>query len=492
MKITIQKAKNGENTATADGYFLHSNYAPVKEAERFVENLKLPYTPKTIIVLEPCLSYCADFFHKKFPEIRIGAIRYHKDFEKYNCGFDFILNYFETPDFETFLEKKFNEEELLSTFFISWPASSQVFKEIENDVWQAIKNSMERSKTLLITRQYFEKKWLVNSCYFLRYVHNILTFNNKIEKDVLIISSGPSLIPYINYIRKNQNNFFILCLSSAISVCLENQIIPDLCMTTDGGFWAGEHLKKLKGKHIPVAMPSEAFCSKALLKELHVLPLIYGDGISKELTETSGIICKKAVRNGTVSGTALLFAVQYFTKNIFMFGLDMANQKGFQHTQPNELELNSTLKDNRIKNKETRLSKSELTNGSLDIYRNWFSTNKIECINRQVYRVIEKSDRKNNLGWIQDIDFSCFSKLTQNNSSTKTNPFIHSEFHCDCSKLFNIINDEEKAENIKHQLYPLDYVSLIHNNGSEVIIQKIENEWYKLKNKLSGILKDDL
>ena len=39
MKITIQKAKNGEDTATADGHFLHSNYAPVKEAQRFVENL---------------------------------------------------------------------------------------------------------------------------------------------------------------------------------------------------------------------------------------------------------------------------------------------------------------------------------------------------------------------------------------------------------------------------------------------------------------------
>ena len=125
-------------------------------------------------------------------------------------------------------------------------------------------------------------------------------------------------------------------------------------MTTDGGFWAGEHLKKLLKHDIPVAMSSEAFCSKNLLNKLSVLPLIYGEGISKELTKASGINSKSAIRNGTVSGTALLFAFQYSTKNIFFCGLDMANQTGFQHTQPNELELNNSLYDNRIKNKETR------------------------------------------------------------------------------------------------------------------------------------------
>ena len=56
MKVTIQKAKNGEDTALIDGHFLHSNYAPVKEAERFVENLTIPYSASSIIIIEPGLS----------------------------------------------------------------------------------------------------------------------------------------------------------------------------------------------------------------------------------------------------------------------------------------------------------------------------------------------------------------------------------------------------------------------------------------------------
>ena len=113
MKITIQKAKNGEETASADGHFLHSNYAPQKEAQRFADNLNLSYTPNQIIITEPALSYAADFLRQKYPQIKIGAIRYEKDFSAYNSKFDFVLNYYEHPDFEVYLENCFSEDELL-------------------------------------------------------------------------------------------------------------------------------------------------------------------------------------------------------------------------------------------------------------------------------------------------------------------------------------------------------------------------------------------
>ena len=92
MKITIQKAKNGEETALADNHFLHSNYAPLKEAERYVQNLNPPYNPSLIIISEPALSYCADFLRQRFPAAKIGVIRYIRDFSIYNSRFDFVLN----------------------------------------------------------------------------------------------------------------------------------------------------------------------------------------------------------------------------------------------------------------------------------------------------------------------------------------------------------------------------------------------------------------
>ena len=490
MKIIIQKAKNGEDTACAEGHFLHSNYAPVKEAQRFVENLKLPYQPSSIIITEPGLSYCAEFLRKTFPFIKIGAIRYSDSFCEYDKYFDFVLNYYDAKDFESYLESKLSEEELLKVFFIAWPASSQIFKEEDKIVWEAIKAALERSKTLLITRQYFEKKWFINSCRFLSLVSKTVELNLPVNKAALIISSGPSLIPFINYIRENQTKFYIICLSSAISVCLANGIKPDLCMSTDGGYWAGEHLKVLKNADIPLALPAEAYCSKELLSKLTILPLDYGDGISSQLLSHQNFKCMKAVRNGTVSGTALLFAASYCTKDIFLCGLDMASQKGFQHTQPNQLEINASLHDSKTSSKFTRLTRSELTNGSMDIYKDWFCKTPLNLKGRKVYRLIEEIDRKNTLGWIKDISLSEFSSISKAYSDSSPVDFNISNCEKKADSLSDLFSDTAKTEQWKKQLFPLDYVLLSHNPDNSEVIEKIEREWSELKNKAEEILNE--
>lgn len=489
MEITVQKAKNDELTATVDGHFIHSNYAPSKEAQRFVDNLKLPFSPSSIIILEPALCYAADFIRQKFPHIKVGGIRYTSEFSDFDNKLDFVLNYYSQNDFKTYLENTLSEEKLLTSFFISWPASAQIFSDIEKNIWNDIKLVLDRAKTLLITREYFEKKWLINSCRFISSIKNIVRLNIKIDRDCLIISSGPSLRPFISLIKENRGKFFIICLSSAISVCKKEGIIPDLFMTTDGGYWAGEHLKHLLiQKDIPLALPSEAYCPKKVLCSQKILPLVYSDGFSKKLTNASEINCLNAVRNGTVSGTALLFAAEYCTKNIYMCGLDLAPQKGFQHTQPNELENNSAPKDNRIQTKEKRLSASGFTNASLDIYRQWFCSTKLDLQNRKVFRLIEKTQSKNNLGWIEDITTQDFSALIKtNNSSDSSNYFSDSNSLPDKKKAADLFSTYN-SEILKKQIFPLDYVSLSHNPDNSEIKNKIEKEWQKLRNKAEGIL----
>lgn len=486
MDITIQKAKNGEETALVKGHFLHSNYAPAKEAQRFVENLQVPYNPSLIIITEPGLSYVCTFLRTRFQGLKIGAIRYHKGFEAYNNNFDFVLNYFEHPDFEAYLENIFTEDQLLTSFFTPWPASSQIFVDEDKEIWNAIKAAMFRSKTLLITRQYFEKKWFINSCNFLRNIKNEISFDKIIHKDTLIISSGPSLLPFIDLIREYRKSFFIICLSSAISVCLKNEIRPDICMSTDGGYWAGQHLKALYKNKIPLAMSAEAYCPKDLLSKLDILPLDYEEGISSKILSVSKVNSKKAVRNGTVSGTALLFAAAYCDKNIYLSGLDMACQKGYQHAQPNQLEYNACLKDNRLSTKLLRLTKSELTNGSLDIYKDWFINNPLKLGNRKVFRLIENP--KNKLGWIKDINKTTFKKSISKNSQNEIFEFTKYKSHTDTSTICKLINENNDSEKWKKQLFPLDYVQLSHNPADSEIKNKINKEWEDIKKEAEKIL----
>ena len=493
MQITFQTAKNGEETAAADNIYLHSSYAPSKEAERFVEGLTFSYTPQIIIITEPALSYAAKFLRQRYENAKIGVIRYVKDFEKYNSFFDFVLNYFEHPDFETYLERLYDEQQLITMQFISWSPSGRVFAAEETSVWKSIKAALERSKTLLITRQYFEKKWLYNTAIFFKYINNPVKLSGPVNKPTVIISSGPSLKPAINIIKSHRHNLFVLCLSSAISTCLSNGIIPDLCMTTDGGFWAGEHLKKLEKKDIPLTLPSEALCKKNLLKKLRILPMIYDDGISKEICESADrYTFVHAVRNGTVSGTALLFACEYCTKDIYLCGLDMACQKGFQHLQPNELETNNSLYDCRIRTKEKRLTASQFSGASLEIYKNWFCSNKIELKDRKVYRVINKADRQNNLNWIEDIEDTDFMNNLQNNKNASDSTFGFISQQIQKNNIDNRLYFKKifENENCKKQLFPLDYVSLIHNPGNSEILNKIDSEYKKLQKKIEAVLNE--
>ena len=153
--IDFFKAKNQENTASLNGIYLHSSYNPTKEAERFAENLTINSYEKTIILIEPALSYCASFIKKKYPEITLGAIRLSPEFESFNSSFDFVIDHFNDNNTELIekLTSLLGEEKLFSTAFIDWPPSIKAFNTIYLNTIDSIKESLEKAKTLLITRE---------------------------------------------------------------------------------------------------------------------------------------------------------------------------------------------------------------------------------------------------------------------------------------------------------------------------------------------------
>ena len=491
MTAVIQKAKNGENTALLENIFIHSNYNPSKEAERFVANLKIPYIPQNIVISEPGLSYIIPFFRNLYPMAKIGAIRYIPDFSNYNENFDFIINFYEfnsSSEFENYLFNFFGEEKLLLTYFCKWDATSKQLQSIDFSVWSCIKNSMEKAKTLLITRQYFEKKWLLNSVNFISNIEQTALPEKKIETPVIIISSGPSLIPFIEIIKQNQTKFFIICLSSAISVCIKNNIHPDLCLSTDGGYWAGQHLKKIDKTDTILALSSESYCPKKILNQSIVLPLDYEDGISTKLLKDSGLKCFSAKRNGTVSGTALELALSLSSSDIFFFGLDLANQKGFQHTQPNELDINSCISFNKINNSEKRYVVSEYSKSSLEIYLKWFQD--FQPKERKIYRVINQNNKKNTLGKIKDIEIDFLKNYISKIKDSKENNYFKVE--TTQKKIYSLkaILPQFLADSeLKKQLYPLDFIQYHHENNNE-ILKKIDDKHNDLQKKIWAMINE--
>ena len=290
-------------------------------------------------------------------------------------------------------------------------------------------------------------------------------------------------------IKENQNKFFIICLSSAIPVCYYNQIRPDLCLSTDGGYWAGQHLKKLLKMDTILAASSESYCPKNILKKAKILPLDYKEGISSTLFNQLSLNHIEAKRNGTVSGTALELAISLSFFDIFFFGLDLSCSISYQHTLPNELELNNSLSDNKINSLEKRAFISSRNSQSLEIYKEWFKTKNIQ--NRNVYRIIEDDEKQNTLGNIHDISIKDFcNRIDKNPKIYKKEIIFYSN-----AKINNIVSKNTilsliKEENSKKLLFPLDFVSLQHNkDNQQTIIEKIDSKVEKLIKQVEKIFK---
>lgn len=485
MNITI--AKNGQKTAQINGFFLHSSYNPQAEAKRFVENITLPFNCKYILITEPALSYTADFFKEKFPEKKIFCIRYTDDFNEYNKNFDDVINFYEHENnLNDFLLDKFGEENIFKIFFLKWEPSAKAFYEIDEKVWTNIKKTLEFAKTLLITRQFFEKKWLLNSVNFINYTKKICTLN-KINKPILIIASGPSLKPLLNFLPKIKDNFFIICLSSAISVLKKYKIEPNLYLSTDGGYWAGQHLKKISTKNdIPIAVSLESFCQKNILEKSKILVLNYEDGISSDLINYFKIKNVKATRNGTVSGTALNLALDFSNEEIYFAGLDLAENKNFSHTQPNEIEKNNCLSENRIFSQEKRIYKSKQNSSSLEIYQKWFS----KINNKKIFRIINPENKMNSLGNIKDISVLEFIQNIKINQTTQNffNDFIFEKI--DKNKLKDFILKKLNDQTTLEQIFPLDFISISHSPDDKILQEKLEEKKQNLISKILSLCDD--
>lgn len=487
MEIEFLKTKNNLQTVKINSLLLHSLYNPEAEAERFTENLKLPFIPQNLIIIEPGLEYCTKFLRKKFPETKLISVRLCDELLKYTEKNSFDLEFSSENNFSDF--KKFlnslSDKEIFNTLFAVWTPSEKIFKTQISNLQTIIKNFYEKSKTLLLTSEYFEKKWLLNSCKFVSNAKNIIQLN-KIKKDILICASGPSLKNVIPEIKNNRNKLFVLCLSSALSALLNQKIFPDLVMSTDGGYWAGEHLKYLTKTDIPLALTTEAFCPSLLLSKQNILPLCYEDGISAKLLKDSNIPFLRAKRNGTVSGTALEFAIENISdgKKIFFAGLDLSVCKNFQHTQPNELEKNNCLKDNFLNTCEKRQIPQSFKNSSLDLYLSWFQNQNFS--ENKIFRIIENCEKNNNLNKIKDISLNDFKNIMEKTDAVTENYFYKINYELNRSKLKeihkNLINLIKQKEVIE-QIFPITCLSIEHNSENLELKDKLKNETDKIIKK---------
>jgi len=487
LEINFYNTKSGHKSFSIDNIFFHSKYSPITEAERFLSLNKLEYMPKLIILIEPGFSYLYPLLKKEYKDCKIGIVRFIEEIKE-DDDWDFVIS--EKAFTKDKLLQSFSEEEILSTQFLCWPVSQKLFPKKIEFIYTIYKEAFEEAKSIIITRQYFEKIWLLNAFKNLKYLNEYCSLKSKIDIPLVITASGPSLKSAIPLIKKYQNNIFIMCLSSATKLLFENDISPDLILSSDGGYWAGQHLKELAKHKALIAAPIEAYIPKAIAEKNIILPLSYPDGLTKDFYKNANIPFLTAERNGSVSGTALVLAKSICSQEIYFCGLDLSSAKGQQHSQPNEIEINNCLKDNKIKPLQKRIIASEFNSFSLEIYRNWFCQQKnVE----KIYRVIDAKQAA--LGEIKDINTELFEnkiknskiKINKKEYFSKAEKITAEKKQEELKKIFYTCEKELKSERGKKQLFPLDYIALIHNKDDKESILRIDSNLNTILSKIKKL-----
>ncbi|MDR3283626.1 MAG: DUF115 domain-containing protein [Treponema sp.] len=376
MRFTFAAAKNGLPVCSAGNVQLHSFYDPSREAERFADLQNPPFEPAVLIVTEPALSYCKSFLACRFPSAQCWAIRYTGDFFETDTLWDKVL-YAPGKNAEAIAADLFSalgEENLFATAFISWEPSERAFPEESAAAWEGIRLALSKARDILGTREYFAKRWVKNAVRF-SVSTGVTAEVIRGDSPILVAASGPSLKACLLFLRDFREHFFLIALSSALETLLSSGVIPDLCMSTDGGYWAKEHLASLRRNNaIPLACSPESQIPAELFANHPVIPLSYGDGIESFLLDECGIPSVRAERNGTVSGTTACFALGVTSGEVFFCGLDLAPDKGTQHTLSNQLDTQARTQDFRLAPLSHRYVGAALSSGALSLYRAWFSS----------------------------------------------------------------------------------------------------------------------
>ncbi|UTC76257.1 DUF115 domain-containing protein [Treponema sp. OMZ 792] len=403
---------------------LHSSYNPQKEAERFSDTIQ--GSPKIIVITEPGESYLASALRKKFARAKLIAMRYT---DNYFLDSDKLWDAVWRPvsgNPSFFLVNNIPDEFLSSTLFLPWKPAEKVWPDSASWVWKEISEAVKIIQSVIATRSFFGKRWLKNMGDNFIYSERIVNRDFFQERNLgnegpcFFAGAGPSLDEILDNYSENINGIFNMAAASALPAVLSRNMRLDLCISTDGGFWAANHLKYLNDKRFKetaLAFPLEAKIPYHVLKNNNSLFLSYGSALESLFFDGLGIEPLPAKRNGTVSGTAIELLLDNTRGKIFIAGLDLKESKGFSHCSPHESQKQKEIKANRLDPVSNFAAISNFDLRSLKAYEKWFS----RLPKPRAERLFRIGQNLSPIGNIKSIDGEDFKAQvrTQENANKK-------------------------------------------------------------------------
>jgi hypothetical protein len=363
---------------------IHSSYNPKREAERYIESLRLGSSIDCYILLECGFCYVIPFLQKINSQAKIISLHLSDEYispnmqpENSGCAEWSPSAPLSLTDF---LEQELPEVEDSKIKIIEWRPSLTIFGEKYLSLLKETAAFIQRACANKRTAVYFKKRWERNIKKNISLLHKNppLIPLGTIKKNIVLCASGPLLEKDIILIKKERDrgDCEVIAVSSALCALCAQNIIPDIVLTSDGGNWARQHLYEIMRLTKKPAVA--AALNASLLSDFSALPLyLFSDGGAEQeaLLKDEGLAGFTLPARGTVSANAIDFALMRTNGNIYISGLDLKNNDISSHSRPYALDILLWEKADRLKPVYSlyyKRSKDVESGKSYAVYRDWF------------------------------------------------------------------------------------------------------------------------
>ena len=249
----IEKNKDNITIISKNGRAIHSKYNINNECKRALENINknknllIIYGYGLGYTLKYSMENINDYFNKEIiktlkiiviiEDIAVFKYSYHNIYNTDSSNIFFIHK----DDSINYISKIADYKSINGINLVILPSLTKEEKDNANTFYTKILNIVEKEISNIFTNMYFENIWTKNIIFNSEYIKNssdILPFKDAFKGlKALLICPGPTLKHSIEAIKKERENFLIICVDTSYSVLCKHDIIPDFVITVDGGFF---------------------------------------------------------------------------------------------------------------------------------------------------------------------------------------------------------------------------------------------------------------
>ena len=225
-----------------DGRYLHSKYAPLKEADRAASEYVPTNNVATLFVLGEGIPYCSRAIARRRPDLAIHAITVTAE----SVDASMLVNQHpvEVPSEDTIrrlVRRLVHPLAVGRVDALVWPPAERCVPRWVDTVRSGLLAGLEDVRSQLATTASFGRLWLKNA---LRRTIGAETRREITETTptITVIAGGPSVEHGVTAMLRSDNgrrsHRTIAAATSAAGALAHRGVVPDLLFHADAGFWA--------------------------------------------------------------------------------------------------------------------------------------------------------------------------------------------------------------------------------------------------------------